>query len=716
MLLLAFISLTTPLMLAGLALLSLPVAAHLLNRHARRTVVFPSIQLLRQSAASQSRFFRLRRRILLALRCLAVALIVLAFARPVWFDASAANSSTSAGAWGVVLLVDGSASTAQRSGAVSLAHTLRAEANQTLDSLSVGVDSANIVYATARPQALLPRMTLNLAALREELGKLDATCERADLPQSIALAGQMLREFPGKRRLVILSDLQQTNWQDVLRDTDLANLLPAETKVTVIAPPAAEVENVSLSQPRFFPAQPLAEQPLQLIVRASNFANREKLVRTVVKLDGETAGEQTATLAPGEQRDVAFEVPRVGMGEHRVEFATSDDGLSMDDRAFLVVKTVERLPVLVVSDDNPREPGSAGYFLVRALAPHGDSHDRYDVRHVPSSRLSEADLSTATAVFVGYVAELTAESAKLLNRCIENGGGVLIFCGEGPVARNLRVLDESAGEAGLLPWQPGAVRDSSLSKDALRITGGKWQSRLLADFDEQSQIALAQIRFQRTWAVGALRPDAQVLLTFSDGSPALGVRTTGVGQCLLANFSPAIQTSDLAKYGSFVALAQSLAKQLRPAATAAKPAIVGEAYRHPETFSIDPDAGSIALFGPTLLSPGGAAVPFNREVESGRLTLHIPRPERPGFYEVRRGQERFAAAINVDARESDLRRIDITTLMSHFESKGIGYEVGNAASWGPLFSSSGHPFWGSCFVTAMCVVAVELFLVGLWRR
>ena len=54
-------------------------------------------------------------------------------------------------------------------------------------------------------------------------------------------------------------------------------------------------------------------------------------------------------------------------------------------------------------------------------------------------------------------------------------------------------------------------------KDALRSTGGKWQSRLLADFDEQSQIAMAQIRFQRTWTVGAVRLDAKVLLTFSDG-------------------------------------------------------------------------------------------------------------------------------------------------------------------------------------------------------
>ncbi len=385
--------------------------------------------------------------------------------------------------------------------------------------------------------------------------------------------------------------------------------------------------------------------------------------------------------------------------------------LTTCSRAYLVVKTVERLPLLIVSDENVGEPGSAGYFLFRALAPHNDAHDRYDVRHVSTMQLSEGELATATAVFVGYMGELSAPAAGLLQRYIQNGGGMLIFCGEGPVARNLKVLDESGGEAGVLPWLPGSARDGSLSNDALRITGGKWQSRLLTDFDEQSQIAIGQIRFQRTWTVGPLRPDAQVLLTFSDGSPALGVRTTGLGQCLLANFSPALETSDLAKYGAFVALAQSLARQLRPAETAVKPALVGEDYRYPETLSTGANAGST-----TLVGPGGLAVPFNTEFESGRIALHIPQPEHPGFYEVHRGTEHFTAAINVDPRESDLRRIDNAALMGQLENQGLGHEVSSAAGWDPLISTSGRSFWGSCFVAAMCVVAVEMFLVGLWRR
>lgn len=708
---LAFISLTTPVMLGGLALLALPIIAHALNRHAQRRVVFPTIRLLQQSVASQSRLFRLRRWILLAIRCLMVALIVAAFARPVWFDVTAAPPTSNA-TNGVVLLVDASASTMQSTGGVNMFHTLRSRANQTLDSLATGTDFANIIHASARPHALLPRMSRNLPALRDELGRLNPTFERADLPQSIALAGESLRDFEGRRRLVILSDLQQSNWVDVLQQSNMAKLLPGDAKVTVIVPSSGEIENISLSQPRYFPTQPLADQPLQLIVRASNYSNRPKQVQTVLKVDGQAAGDQTVTLAAGEQRDVAFDSIVVTVGEHLVEFSTADDALPVDDHAYLVFKTVNRLPVLVVSDDNPGDAGSAAYFLTRALAPHNDLHDRFDVRHLTTAQLTPLELAKAMAVFVGYVGELSPTAAGHLTQYVEQGGGLMVLCGEGAVVRNLQVLDASAGESGLLPWQPGPARNSGLLNEALRITGGKWQSRLLTDFDEQSQISMAQIRFHRTWTVGALRPDAQVLLTFSDGTPALGLRQIGLGQLLLANFSPSLETSDLAKYGSFVALVQSLAKQLRPAATTLKPTYVGESFRHSEPISAEAKVGSV-----TLRTPGQKEMPFTTSVDSGQLLLDISRTERPGFHEFYRGSDRLAAtAINVDPREGDPRRIDHSQLISHFEKAGVASEGQRPAGWSPLLPTGGQPFWGSCMAAAMWLIALELFLVGLWRR
>ncbi len=152
--------------------------------------------------------------ILLCLRCLAVAMLVLAFCRPVWLDARTKSSAAGKGA-AVVLLIDTSASTAQRAEEVSVIGELRAAGIRTLDSLRVGTDVANVVLASARPHAVFPNLSANVPGLREELSRLEATFDRGDLLQGLTLAGQLLAAHDGQRRLVILSDLQRTNWQEV---------------------------------------------------------------------------------------------------------------------------------------------------------------------------------------------------------------------------------------------------------------------------------------------------------------------------------------------------------------------------------------------------------------------------------------------------------------------------------------------------------------------
>src|SRR6478752_2991011 len=71
----------TPLFLAGLSALAIPVLIHLINREKNRHLL------------------------LLILRCLALALFVAAFARP-WFDRSKHAGAGSSGAREVVILID----------------------------------------------------------------------------------------------------------------------------------------------------------------------------------------------------------------------------------------------------------------------------------------------------------------------------------------------------------------------------------------------------------------------------------------------------------------------------------------------------------------------------------------------------------------------------------------------------------------------------------
>lgn len=713
----AFIQLTTPLLLAGLGLLALPIVAHLLARHSRRRVVFPSIALLTAAVASQSRFYRMRRLILLLLRLAAVACIVLAFTRPVWLDASLAAAGMNDKAAGVVILIDRSASTGQQDGGVALMERLRGAADRALDSLRPGVDVANLVYADAVPDASFPRLSPNLPGLRQELQQLQPTPERADFPAALELAGRLLGEHSGPRRLVIVSDLQASNWSEALADASTALLLPSGTVASVTPVAGDAPSNLGLSNPRHFPAQPLPGQDCELTIHVSSFSNSAAQPRVTLETGGpegsDNVVDQTVSLAAGEARDVTFTVRMPESGPLLAEFSIPRDGLDTDNRAWLVVQSSGRMPVLVVSDDSPDEPGTAAFYMQRALMPRGDDSDRFDVRAIRPADLSPQTLAGVSAVFVGYVGNLPEDSARHLVEFIDGGGGVVWFCGEGPVARQLETLQSAAGDREILPWPPGVLQTADPRAEPLHITSGRWQSRWFREFDEQSQIAVAQIRFTQTWSTPAPFPETEVLLSFSNGRPALGSRLFGQGQLLVANFSPESASSDLGRHGTFVAWMQILASALTPNVVTARTSPPGVPCRFPQPFRPDQVTGT-----PNVLAPNGAPVLAIASPSGDAVHVEIPEPRQAGIYRLQdaAGALLAATAVNVDPRESDLRRLSPDDIARSLSGRGVAVEQQVAAGWEPILDLAGRPMWGEFLVVALVAIGLELFLLGLWRR
>ena len=75
-------SFLNPIMLAGLAAVSVPIIIHLLNRRRFQKVVWAAMRFLQNAVEQNQRRMRIEDMILLALRCLLLALLALALARP----------------------------------------------------------------------------------------------------------------------------------------------------------------------------------------------------------------------------------------------------------------------------------------------------------------------------------------------------------------------------------------------------------------------------------------------------------------------------------------------------------------------------------------------------------------------------------------------------------------------------------------------------------
>lgn len=100
----AFVNLS---LLFGGLLTAVPVVLHLVMRQQPKRMVFPAIQFLRQRRETNRRTLRLRHWLLLGLRCAAIVLLVLTFARPSVLSAAAGKWALIALAAGAFLLVAG---------------------------------------------------------------------------------------------------------------------------------------------------------------------------------------------------------------------------------------------------------------------------------------------------------------------------------------------------------------------------------------------------------------------------------------------------------------------------------------------------------------------------------------------------------------------------------------------------------------------------------
>src|SRR5581483_4057105 len=217
--------------------LGIPVLLHLLTRQTGRTYILPTFAFLQRSLAQQSQVFRLRRRLLLALRLALVLFLVLAFLKP---TTTAPLAGAGEARRAVVVVLDTSLSMGYARGGVSTLGRARGQAAALLDDLRPG-DLANVILAGSAPKSVLPQMGRDLGTLRQAVKSAEATPERGDLPAAVALAaGQLAKADAPRKELILASDFQRTNWADVKFDA-----LPPDVKLVFLDPAAGERENTA---------------------------------------------------------------------------------------------------------------------------------------------------------------------------------------------------------------------------------------------------------------------------------------------------------------------------------------------------------------------------------------------------------------------------------------------------------------------------------------
>lgn len=231
----------------GLGCVALPILIHILLRRRRKPIAFGAMRFLIEAYRQQRRRMRLEQWLLLALRCLLVALVAMAIGKPV-FDRAAALASS--GPRTVYVLIDDSLASAIRTDASSLESptaldALRAQGITILDALapSRGDRVALIsLSGPARGVILPPTSDVNVA--RDSLRELSPTDARADLAGAIDLVRQDIatREDTSGVSVVLLSDFRAASLSTT---QPLASL--GDARILASTPTNLPVDNLAIT-------------------------------------------------------------------------------------------------------------------------------------------------------------------------------------------------------------------------------------------------------------------------------------------------------------------------------------------------------------------------------------------------------------------------------------------------------------------------------------
>jgi len=618
------VSFLAPLFFLALAGLAIPVLLHLTQREKKQIVHFPSLMFVRRIPYQSVRRRKIHNWLLLFVRLAALALIILAFARPLIQRDDAAPIG--AGSREVVVLLDNSYSM----GFGDHWQRATAAARDQFAKLSAS-DRATLVLFSSGAEIQM-RSTSEKARFNAVLDTVKPGDAATRYSPALKVAGSIVAESTLPRReVVIISDFQRGGW----RGEEGARLPQGVTLTPVAIQGAADKANLSVTG---------------LSLARSTFSNQERLTVTAVvtnrterSVSGsnialETAGLPVANkplnVEPGGSASVTFEPVTISSRNFKGTVRLADDALNADNSFNFVVSPSEPVRLTIV------DRGNTDLYLTRALS-IGEA-PRFEAVSRQADAVSDEDLRRSAVVVLNDV-DVSTGLARRLAKFVEQGGG--LFVATGPRATWPKDVD-------LLPATIGNPVDRTRG-DAARIGSLEYGHPVFAPFRAPRSGDFSSVPVYGYRSLTAAK-NAQVLARFDAGAPAVAERRSGNGRVLIWGSTLDVTWSDLPQRPMFLPFVHRTIRHLAGYTEPQPWVTVGQVL----DASVAPRGASIQR---VVLTPSGRRVPIEDE---GSDVVEL---SEKGFYELRgdaANMNHTVVAVNVDPVEADLTPIDAKEIVA----------------------------------------------------
>lgn len=579
-----------PSLLFGLLLASAPIIIHLLNRKRFIRVDWAPMRYLKLTLKTNKRRLQIEQWILLALRTLAVMLLVFAVARPVGKGTNLAGMLRLTGRASRVVVLDDSLSMGHKPATTTTFDRARRTAAEILRQIGPQ-DSVTVITSSRPDQPLVKQAQLDESALADLLGRVDRL-EPVDAgsawTSTLGAVDQHLKAavFPMKE-VIVVTDLWEAGWTPEVSEI-CDRWAGSEVTLRVFDTGAEPAGNRVLESLERIEPVVMVDTPARFNVKIRNDgAETLPAQAAAYKVDGVEQSIELPEIGTNATVEVPFPIIFESPGQHQISFTIPADAINADNTRHLMVDVRRAVDVELV-DGNPGIEDFDGATDFVALAVTAGNAPWNATTYVAPEWMREP-LASPDVVILANVDALTPERVKDLEQLVNAGMGLIIYPGdEVDVASYNNLLYRNGG--GLLPAKLEDARDAEIKGLVMEPASDSPISQLARLTPE----ALGKIRPKRIQGVVVSDddPTVRVLARWSDvnQTPALLEKRFGEGRVLLWTVTANKGWSDWPTEGSFVLATRLAAQSVATQVTRWENLTAGESLRYPFDKNTAPSA------------------------------------------------------------------------------------------------------------------------------
>ncbi|KAA1260245.1 hypothetical protein LF1_27840 [Rubripirellula obstinata] len=746
------------LFLFALPLIAVPLLLHFMRRRQRNTMHWGAMRFM-QAAVNDRRRMRFPESLLLLLaRCLFVAGLVFALARPMVLWGSSGGSSNRE----LIVIVDDSLSTARRFGGNPVFDQIRNAAQETISQSPKDLPfQLMLASGGGRWVGDQPRLAESLPgkSALAELANHHATLGTANLmgcvQKAISAAGDRetsTRPRPAQR-IVVVTDGTTPAWLGSSPAT-LARLrsmidesnLPVQIQVLEIESASSSFRNLSVIQLNSDNDRIGVKESVRMSAEIRNTGTvASDACQLAWQLDGEVAGHSSVTgLKPGQSTEVFWSAKLKTEGpvvvDGRLEQEKPDD-LPEDSSATKIIEVVQQIPILFVDNQSPSATTDLQSqqikFLTLALGyqgeeASGDYHSVFAPTIISATEVGSEDLAKYSAIIVVGTNNESPEFSDLLLPEVRRGCGVWVIISPDPDVDAFNSCWFQDGN-GLSPLplvdspKEKSPDEAEVETTAIRIHPPSKQHPANRVLSDQQRIDLDQVTIKQhaMFRPLLLGDEVSIPLRSSNDVPLVVENSIGQGRVLFQAVPIAIETTNWPVTNSFVVTVHEWITYLsQPSATnlnlsagsplvwkfadrSSRPALLRfpngtsiDLTEDPQSHGVDQPVGTFRFFETRL--PG-----LYRAKASAMSSDPIEIP----FYVQPAREELLAQPLLAETRSwlKDIGQFDLANSSKDLQEDAQTFWLQYSPS---ASSTGGFPIWQWILLSLVALLIFELLLAG----